>query len=50
MASKAFLVPLGDIDAAARALVTLAADPALRTKFGAAANARFHEAFYRRGG
>ena len=42
---EGILVPLGDSDAAARALVTLAADPALRAKLGAAANVRFHERF-----
>ena len=42
---EGFLVPRGDTDAAARALATLAADPALRTKFGAAANARFQKLF-----
>jgi glycosyltransferase involved in cell wall biosynthesis len=42
---EGFLVPPGDSDAAASALVTLAADPALRIKFGAAARARFHERF-----
>ena len=39
------LVPPGDIDAAARALTMLAADPDLRYRLGAAANARFHERF-----
>src|SRR5215471_2777434 len=39
------LVPLGDIDATARALVALASDPALRRRLGAAANARFHARF-----
>jgi glycosyltransferase involved in cell wall biosynthesis len=42
---EGILVPLGDIDAAARALTTLAADPDLRYRLGAAANARFHERF-----
>ena len=42
---EGILVPLGDIDAAARALSTLAADPDLRYRLGAAANARFHERF-----
>ncbi len=42
---EGLLVPLGDIDAAARALMTLAADPGLRNRLGAAANARFHERF-----
>ena len=42
---EGILVPLGDIGAAARALSTLAADPDLRYRLGAAANARFHERF-----
>jgi glycosyltransferase involved in cell wall biosynthesis len=42
---EGFLVPPGDEEAAARALVTLAADPALRARFGAAARARFEERF-----
>jgi glycosyltransferase involved in cell wall biosynthesis len=42
---EGYLVPLGDIDAAARALVELAGDPALRGRLGAAANTRFHERF-----
>jgi glycosyltransferase involved in cell wall biosynthesis len=42
---EGILVPLGDIDAAARALTVLAADPDLRYRLGAAANARFHERF-----
>jgi glycosyltransferase involved in cell wall biosynthesis len=42
---EGILVPLGDIDAAAQALTTLAADPDLRYRLGAAANARFHERF-----
>jgi glycosyltransferase involved in cell wall biosynthesis len=42
---EGLLVPLGDADAAARALVRLAADPALRARLGAAANARFRERF-----
>jgi len=42
---EGFLVPPGDNEAAAHALVTLAADRALRIKFGAAAKARFHERF-----
>jgi glycosyltransferase involved in cell wall biosynthesis len=42
---EGILVPLGDIAAAARALVTLAADAALRQRLGAAANARFRARF-----
>jgi glycosyltransferase involved in cell wall biosynthesis len=42
---EGFLVPPGDIEAAARALVELAGDQALRRRLGAAANARFHERF-----
>jgi glycosyltransferase involved in cell wall biosynthesis len=42
---EGILVPLGDIEAAARALTVLAADQALRQRLGAAANARFHERF-----
>jgi glycosyltransferase involved in cell wall biosynthesis len=42
---EGILVPLGDIDAAARALTTLAADPDLRSRLGAAANARFRARF-----
>ena len=42
---EGFLVPCGDTDAAARALATLAADPALRAKFGVAANTRFQLLF-----
>src|SRR3984957_9992437 len=42
---EGFLVPFGDIEAAAQALVRLAGDPALRLRLGAAANARFHERF-----
>ena len=43
--AEGFLVPRGGIDAAARALATLAADPALRAQLGAAANARFQKLF-----
>jgi glycosyltransferase involved in cell wall biosynthesis len=42
---EGYLVPFGDIDAAAQALVELAADQALRLRLGAAANARVHERF-----
>ena len=42
---EGILVPLGDIAAAASALTRLAADPSLRYRLGAAANARFHERF-----
>jgi len=42
---EGLLVPRGDIDAAARALVRLAGDADLRARLGAAANARFRERF-----
>jgi glycosyltransferase involved in cell wall biosynthesis len=42
---EGILVPLGDIGAAAQALSMLAADPDLRYRLGAAANARFRERF-----
>jgi glycosyltransferase involved in cell wall biosynthesis len=42
---EGFLVPFGDIEAAAQALVQLAGDRALRLRLGTAANARFHECF-----
>jgi glycosyltransferase involved in cell wall biosynthesis len=42
---EGLLVPLGDIEAAARALATLAADPGLRGRLGAAAHARCCERF-----
>jgi glycosyltransferase involved in cell wall biosynthesis len=42
---EGYLVPFGDIGAAARVLVELAGDPALRARLGAAANARFHARF-----
>jgi glycosyltransferase involved in cell wall biosynthesis len=42
---EGFLVPLGDTDAAARALSALAADPGLRARLGAAARVRFREHF-----
>jgi glycosyltransferase involved in cell wall biosynthesis len=42
---EGFLITPGDVDAAARVLVTLAGDAALRARLGAAANARFRERF-----
>lgn len=42
---EGFLVPSGDIDAAANALKKLAADARLRARLGAAAHARFRERF-----
>jgi glycosyltransferase involved in cell wall biosynthesis len=42
---EGYLVPFGDIEAAAQALTRLAADRALRQRLGAAAKARFHEHF-----
>ena len=42
---EGILVPLGDTGATARALAKLAADPALRVRMGAAANARFRQRF-----
>jgi glycosyltransferase involved in cell wall biosynthesis len=42
---EGLLVPLGDVGAAARALVRLAGDAALRARLGAAAHARFQERF-----
>jgi glycosyltransferase involved in cell wall biosynthesis len=42
---EGLLVPLGDVDAAAWALVRLAGDAALRARLGAAAHARFQERF-----
>jgi glycosyltransferase involved in cell wall biosynthesis len=43
--TEGFLVPRGDVDAAARALVRLAGDAGLRERMGAAAHARFQERF-----
>ena len=42
---EGLVVPLGNIEAAAGALVELARDPALRAQLGKAANARFNERF-----
>jgi glycosyltransferase involved in cell wall biosynthesis len=42
---EGYLVPFGDVDATARALVKLAGDSELRQRLGAAANARFHARF-----
>jgi glycosyltransferase involved in cell wall biosynthesis len=42
---EGLLVPLGEVEAAAQALVRLAGDPALRARLGAAAHARFMEHF-----
>ena len=42
---EGILVPPRDIEAAARALVRLAGDAALRARMGAAANARFRERY-----
>ena len=42
---EGLLVPLGDINAAARALIRLAADAGLRQRLGAAAHARFAQRF-----
>jgi glycosyltransferase involved in cell wall biosynthesis len=42
---EGMLVPAHDSEQAARALVRLAADPALRNRMGAAAQARFREVF-----
>jgi glycosyltransferase involved in cell wall biosynthesis len=42
---EGLLVPRGDVDAAARALMRLAGDAALRARLGAAAHARFMERF-----
>jgi len=43
--NEGFLVPVGDVDATALALVKLAGDSALRVRLGAGANARFRERF-----
>ena len=42
---EGYLVPSGDVDAAANALVALAASGSLRKEMGVAANARFRERF-----
>jgi glycosyltransferase involved in cell wall biosynthesis len=42
---EGFLVPLGNIEAAANALVRLARDAVMRARMGAAARARFRERF-----
>jgi Glycosyl transferases group 1/Glycosyl transferase 4-like len=42
---EGYLVPRGDINAAARALIALAASDGLRKEMGIAANARFRERF-----
>ena len=42
---EGFLVPFGDVETAAQALLRLAGDQALRLRLGAAANARFHQRF-----
>ncbi|MBV8751326.1 MAG: glycosyltransferase family 4 protein [Hyphomicrobiales bacterium] len=42
---EGFLVPRGDVDAAASALARLAGDAVLRARMGAAAHARFQERF-----
>jgi glycosyltransferase involved in cell wall biosynthesis len=42
---EGLVVPIGDVDAAARAILKLASDPALRARLGAGANARFQERF-----
>jgi glycosyltransferase involved in cell wall biosynthesis len=42
---EGLLVPPGDEEAAARALIKLATDPVLRAKLGAAARSRFEERF-----
>jgi glycosyltransferase involved in cell wall biosynthesis len=42
---EGYLVPFGDVEATARALVKLAGDGELRQRLGAGANARFHARF-----
>jgi len=42
---EGLLVPRADLDAAARALLRLAGDAALRARMGAAAHTRFMERF-----
>jgi len=42
---EGLLVPVGDVAAAAQAIVTLAHDPDLRRRLGEGANRRFHERF-----
>jgi glycosyltransferase involved in cell wall biosynthesis len=42
---EGFIVPPGDAEALARALVRLAHDPALRARLGSAARARFMEGY-----
>ena len=42
---EGILVPLRDVEAAARALVELAGNPGLRAQLGRAAHARFAERF-----
>jgi glycosyltransferase involved in cell wall biosynthesis len=42
---EGFLVPLGDVEATAQALVQIAENPALRGRMGAAAHARFKAKF-----
>ena len=44
-AKEGYLVPCGDINAAAKALIALAANGSLRKEMGMAANARFRERF-----
>jgi glycosyltransferase involved in cell wall biosynthesis len=42
---EGYLVPFGDVEATARALVKLAGDGEMRRRLGTAANARFHARF-----